>query len=105
VEMFIDGTTLGSLKVLEFYEYYDGPRFFASVTTKTRRPCASMPLPPLTQQAKQFSLGGGDNGEQSANTALVDGVRRYAMDVRELDIDLMTGSTDSAKPMRSLQRP
>src|SRR6266704_1193149 len=25
----------------------------------------------LTQQAKQFSLGGGNNGEQSANTALV----------------------------------
>jgi hypothetical protein len=43
----------------------------------------------LTQQAKQFSLGGGDNGVQSANTALVDGVRRYAMDVRELDIDLI----------------
>jgi superfamily II DNA or RNA helicase len=43
----------------------------------------------LTQQAKQFSLGGGDDGEQTANTALVDGVRRFAMDVRELDIDLI----------------
>src|ERR1700688_166395 len=43
----------------------------------------------LTQQAKQFSLGGGDTGEQAANTALVDGVRRFAMDVRELDIDLI----------------
>src|SRR5882757_764059 len=43
----------------------------------------------LTQQAKQFSLGGGDNAEQTANTALVDGVRRFAMDVRELDIDLI----------------
>ena len=31
MEMFIDGTTLGSLKVLEVYEYYDGPRLFASV--------------------------------------------------------------------------
>src|SRR5262245_37633025 len=29
--MFIDGTSLGSLKVLEVYEYYDGPRLFASV--------------------------------------------------------------------------
>jgi hypothetical protein len=43
----------------------------------------------LTQQAKQFSLGGTGNGEQTANTALVDGVRRFAMDVRELDIDLI----------------
>ena len=42
----------------------------------------------LTQQAKQFSLGGG-NADQAANTALVDGVRRFAMDVRELDIDLI----------------
>ena len=29
------------------------------------------------------------DGEQSANTALIDGVRRFAMDVRELDIDLI----------------
>jgi hypothetical protein len=43
----------------------------------------------LTQQAKQFSLGGRDSVEQSANTALVDGVRRFALDVRELDIDLI----------------
>lgn len=41
----------------------------------------------LTQQAKQIALGGND--EQSANTALIDGVRRFAMDVRELDIDLI----------------
>src|SRR5208282_3444058 len=41
----------------------------------------------LTQQAKQFSLG--DDVDQAANTALVDGVRRFAMDVRELDIDLI----------------
>ncbi|MER8613977.1 DEAD/DEAH box helicase [Mesorhizobium sp. M0435] len=40
----------------------------------------------LTQQAKQIALGG---GEPSANTALIDGVRRFAMDVRELDIDLI----------------
>lgn len=42
----------------------------------------------LTQQAKQIALGGG-NGEQSGNTALIDGVRKFAMDVRELDIDLI----------------
>jgi len=44
----------------------------------------------LTQQAKQYSLGGDSGGtEQTANTALIDGVRRYAMDVRNLDIDLI----------------
>jgi hypothetical protein len=44
----------------------------------------------LTQQAKQAALGGGgDSGEPAANTALIDGVRRFAMDVRELDIDLI----------------
>ena len=31
----------------------------------------------------------GVNSEQTANTALIDGVRRFAMDVRELDIDLI----------------
>ncbi|MCS3929538.1 superfamily II DNA or RNA helicase [Bradyrhizobium elkanii] len=45
----------------------------------------------LTQQAKQIALDGkaGGDSEQSANTALIDGVRRFAMDVRELDIDLI----------------
>ena len=54
----------------------------------------------LTQQAKRvvdetLGLGdpggdpGGDSGEPRPNTALVDGVRRYAMDMRELDIDLI----------------
>ncbi len=42
----------------------------------------------LTQQAKQIALGGGGS-EESANTALIDGVRKFAMDVRELDIDLI----------------
>lgn len=42
----------------------------------------------LTQQAKQLALEG-ENGEPSANTALIDGVRKFAMDVRELDIDLI----------------
>jgi len=45
----------------------------------------------LTQQGKQVVLGGGggDDAAEAANTALIDGVRRYAMDVRELDIDLI----------------
>ncbi|MCR5857461.1 DEAD/DEAH box helicase [Mesorhizobium sp. J428] len=42
----------------------------------------------LTQQAKQVALGGGD-AEPGANTGLIDGVRKFAMDVRELDIDLI----------------
>jgi superfamily II DNA or RNA helicase len=42
----------------------------------------------LTQQGKQI-VAEGDDGEASANTALIDGVRRFAMDVRELDIDLV----------------
>ncbi|HNA25583.1 MAG TPA: hypothetical protein PKI24_16195 [Nitrospira sp.] len=44
----------------------------------------------LTQHAKQAVLGGTDgDGQQSSNTALIDGIRRFAMDVRELDIDLI----------------
>ncbi|MBD3771801.1 MAG: DEAD/DEAH box helicase [Rhodobacterales bacterium] len=45
----------------------------------------------LTQQAKQLATGGngGDGDEAPPNTALIDGVRRFAMDVRELDIDLI----------------
>ncbi len=45
----------------------------------------------LTQKAKQIVLeqeaAGGS--EPRANTALIDGVRKFAMDVRELDIDLI----------------
>jgi superfamily II DNA or RNA helicase len=44
----------------------------------------------ITQQAKQLSIDGNDGGtEPTANTALIDGVRRIAMDVRDLDIDLI----------------
>jgi superfamily II DNA or RNA helicase len=43
----------------------------------------------ITQQAKQYALGGNGGAEPSVNTALIDGVRRFAMDVRELDIDLI----------------
>ncbi|NYT77092.1 DEAD/DEAH box helicase [Alcaligenaceae bacterium] len=41
----------------------------------------------LTQQAKRLVTDGESDG--SPNTALLDGVRRFAMDVRELDIDLI----------------
>lgn len=42
----------------------------------------------LTQKAKEVASGS-SLGEESANTAFVDGVRKFAMDVRELDIDLI----------------
>ena len=40
----------------------------------------------LTQEAKRLATGG--DGEKTANTALIDGVRKF-MNVRELDIDLI----------------
>ncbi len=45
----------------------------------------------LTQQAKQIVLEqeAAVGTEPRANTALIDGVRKFAMDVRELDIDLI----------------
>jgi len=45
----------------------------------------------ITQQAKQIALNdiGGGSNEPAVNTALIDGVRKFAMDVRELDIDLI----------------
>ncbi len=42
----------------------------------------------LTQMAKAIAVGAGDRPE-GANTAFVDGVRKIAMDVRELDIDMI----------------
>lgn len=42
----------------------------------------------LTQQAKQQATGGASD-EAPQNTALIEGVRRFAMNVRELDIDLI----------------
>ena len=47
----------------------------------------------LTQQAKEV-LNEGNSGPSGSNTALIDGVRKFAMDVRELDIDLI----DSINP-------
>ncbi|MGF1547961.1 MAG: DEAD/DEAH box helicase, partial [Thiotrichales bacterium] len=45
----------------------------------------------LTQQAKRLVTEGegAQSDDASPNTALIDGVRRFAMDVRELDIDLI----------------
>lgn len=44
----------------------------------------------LTQQARKIALDNSNFGmEPKANTALIDGVRKFVMDVRELDIDLI----------------
>ena len=48
----------------------------------------------LTQKAKQIVSGERDEGDEEEgkrrrNTALIDGVRRFVMDVRDLDIDLI----------------
>ena len=42
----------------------------------------------LTQKAKEVAAGS-SLGEEKSNTAFVDGVRKFAMDVKELDIDLI----------------
>ncbi len=55
----------------------------------------------VTQKGKELALTGGtgsdDPGEERANTALIDGVRKFAMDVRDLDIDLI----DSINPFQA----
>lgn len=43
----------------------------------------------LTQQAKLALNESSEDGTPRPNTALIDGIRRFAMDVRELDIDLI----------------
>ena len=43
----------------------------------------------LTQKAKEIALSTEDDAHATGNTALIDGVRKFAMDVRELDIDLI----------------
>ncbi|MCM3206532.1 DEAD/DEAH box helicase [Paenibacillus illinoisensis] len=44
----------------------------------------------LTQQAKQTATKNTEGSDEpGANTALIDGVRKFVMDVRELDIDLI----------------
>ncbi|WP_039392065.1 DEAD/DEAH box helicase [Novosphingobium sp. MBES04] len=50
----------------------------------------------LTQKAKAIAMGTATDtpGEERANTALIDGIRQFSMDVRDLDIDLV----DSINP-------
>lgn len=48
----------------------------------------------LTQQAKKKLDEQNNESEGKANTALIDGIRKFAMDVRDLDIDLI----DSINP-------
>jgi len=43
----------------------------------------------LVQAAKQQLLGGSTEASAPANTSLIDGVRKYALSVTELDIDLI----------------
>lgn len=43
----------------------------------------------LTQKGKEAATSTGGDDMDKANTAFVDGVRKFAMDVRELDIDLI----------------
>lgn len=55
----------------------------------------------ITQKAKELAATGtvdsDDPGKERANTALIDGVRKFAMDVRDLDIDLI----DSINPFQA----
>jgi superfamily II DNA or RNA helicase len=51
----------------------------------------------ITQQARAAVARMEETGEARANTALIDGVRKFAMDVRELDIDLI----DSINPFQT----
>jgi hypothetical protein len=51
----------------------------------------------LTQKAKEIVNDGNKSG-QGGNTAFVEGVRKFAMDVRDLDIDLIDRINPLAKP-------
>jgi hypothetical protein len=51
----------------------------------------------LTQKARAMAEGRETGPEEKANTALVDGIRKYAMDVRDLEIDLI----DSINPFET----
>jgi len=53
----------------------------------------------LTQKAKEIASGidAGKGDDEKVNTALIDGVRKFAMDVRDLDIDLI----DSINPFEA----
>jgi hypothetical protein len=53
----------------------------------------------LTQKAKEIAIGidAAKVDDEKVNTALIDGVRKFAMDVRDLDIDLI----DSINPFEA----
>ena len=51
----------------------------------------------LTQKARAMAEGRDTGPEEKTNTALVDGIRKFAMDVRELEIDLI----DSINPFEA----
>ncbi|MDA8889056.1 DEAD/DEAH box helicase family protein [Hellea sp.] len=51
----------------------------------------------LIQKGKEQAASSDDGESVSANTALLDGIRKYAMDVRDLDIDLI----DSINPFKT----
>jgi hypothetical protein len=51
----------------------------------------------VTQQARALAADAGGDEKLNGNTALIDGVRRYVTDVRELDIDLI----DRINPFQS----
>jgi len=53
----------------------------------------------LTQKAKEIAIGidAAKGDDEKVNTALIDGVRKFAMDVRDLDIDLI----DSINPFEA----
>ncbi|MGD1016948.1 MAG: DEAD/DEAH box helicase [Roseiarcus sp.] len=51
----------------------------------------------LTQQGRAAASKMAEEDEKTANTALIDGIRKYAIDVRELDIDLI----DSVNPFQT----
>lgn len=53
----------------------------------------------LTQKAKEIAVEG--ENQEKANTALIDGVRKYAMDVRELDIDMIDRINPFGEPART----
>ena len=43
----------------------------------------------ITQKAKEIAVRVADDDMPSANTALIDGVKKFVMDVRDLDIDMI----------------
>ena len=45
----------------------------------------------ITQQAREGRATATRKARDQGNTAFIDGVRKFAMDVRELDIDLIDG--------------